>query len=73
MRKPMDFKRFYLTGFMGSAKSTVGRILAYLLRYPFTCLDELIIKESGMSIPDIFELKGEGTFTKMETDAVRFI
>ena len=69
----MTFTRIYITGFTGSAKGTVGRILAYLLRYPFTCLDELIIKESGMSIPDIFELKGEGAFTKMETDAVRFI
>lgn len=67
----MNFKRIYLTGMMGSGKSTVGRILADLLQCPFTDLDDFIVQQAGMSIPEIFELEGERGFRRMEKEAVR--
>ena len=43
-----------LTGFMGSGKTTVGRMLAEALGCPFLDLDEMIVQEAGRSIPEIF-------------------
>ena len=68
----MNFKRIYLTGFMGSGKSTVGRILADLLQSPFTDLDEFIVQKAGKSIPEIFQHEGEPAFRQMEAEAVKF-
>ena len=67
----MDLKRIYLTGFMGSGKSTVGRLLADLLNSPFTDLDEIIVQRAGMSIPDIFQHEGEPAFRRMEAETLR--
>jgi shikimate kinase len=67
----MRYPRIYLTGFMGSGKSTVGKLLADLLNSPFTDLDEIIVQRAGMSIPDIFESLGEKAFRRMEAEAVR--
>ncbi len=55
-----------LTGFMGSGKTTVGRILADALGCPFLDLDELIVKKAGKPIPDIFAQDGEPAFRQLE-------
>ena len=55
-----------LTGFMGSGKSTVGRLLAEALGCPFMDLDDLIVKKAGKSIPDIFAQDGEPAFRQLE-------
>ena len=55
-----------LTGFMGSGKTTVGRLLAETLGCPFMDLDELIVKKAGKSIPDIFAQDGEPAFRLLE-------
>ena len=55
-----------LTGFMGSGKSSVGRIVADALGCPFLDLDELIVKKAGRSIPDIFAAEGEAGFRRQE-------
>ncbi|MCR4569235.1 MAG: dephospho-CoA kinase, partial [Bacteroidales bacterium] len=47
-----------ITGFMGSGKTTVGRIVADALLCPFLDLDEIIVKKAGRSIPDIFAAEG---------------
>jgi shikimate kinase len=60
-------KHIYLVGFMGSGKSTVGRLLATRLSRPFHDLDDLIEKEQQMSIPEIFALRGEAYFRKVES------
>ena len=52
-------KRVYLTGFMGSGKSTVGPILANVLGYAFVDLDEVIAAQAGKPIPRIFAEEGE--------------
>ncbi|MBQ9193520.1 MAG: shikimate kinase [Bacteroidales bacterium] len=55
-----------LCGFMGSGKTTVGRILADALGCPFLDLDDLIVKKAGKSIPDIFAQDGEPAFRQLE-------
>ena len=61
-------KHLYLLGFMGCGKSTVGPILAARMNRPFTDLDELVEKEQQMTIREIFALRGEAFFRKLESD-----
>jgi shikimate kinase len=63
--------RIYLTGFMGSGKSTVGRRLAERLGIPFLDLDEEIERRAGVRVREIFERYGEPAFRRMETEALR--
>ena len=60
-----------LTGFMGTGKSTVGRILAQRLDYQFVDTDALIVVRNGRSIADIFAQDGEEAFRQMEADVAR--
>ena len=53
-----------LLGFMGSGKTTVGR----LLDPNFHDMDELIVNQIGMSINDFFAVKGEDAFRKIEAE-----
>lgn len=59
-----------LIGFMGSGKSTVGRLVAHGLELPFIDLDRRIVAAAGMSIPEIFETRGEDGFRAEETLAL---
>lgn len=56
----------FLCGMMGSGKSTVGKTLAKKLDVPFSDLDSMIVDEAGLSIPQIFEQKGETWFRQLE-------
>ncbi len=60
-----------LTGFMGSGKTTVGRLLADSLGCPFLDLDDLVVKKAGKSIPDIFAQDGEPAFRQLEARLLR--
>ena len=60
-----------LTGFMGTGKSTVGRILARRLRYEFVDTDALIVQQNGRSIAAIFAEDGEETFRQLEAAVAR--
>jgi len=51
-----------LVGMMGSGKSSVGRRLAARLALPFVDADTEIEKAAGMSISDIFLIRGEADF-----------
>ena len=61
----------YLVGFMGSGKSTVGRMLAGKLGWEFVDLDDEIEKRAGVSIPEIFDAQGERAFRELESSALR--
>ncbi len=56
-----------LTGFMGSGKSAVGRLVAKRLRFQFVDTDQLIVKRAGMPISEIFARHGEEYFRNLET------
>jgi shikimate kinase len=64
-------QRLYLIGFMGAGKSTVGEKLAESLGWPFRDLDQVIVEETGRSIPEIFRQDGEEVFREQETEALR--
>ncbi|MGQ9747127.1 MAG: shikimate kinase [Candidatus Caldatribacteriaceae bacterium] len=54
--------RIALLGFMGSGKTTIGRLVASRLRWRFMDTDFLIEKRTGLSIPFIFSKYGEEYF-----------
>ncbi len=60
-----------LAGPMGCGKTTIGEALAQRLGMPFLDTDRLIEAESGKSIREIFEAKGEPGFRSLERAAVR--
>jgi len=57
-----------LTGFMGSGKSTTGRLLAGQLGWAHVDLDRRIMEASGSTIPEIFERAGEAEFRRIESE-----
>ena len=61
----------YLVGFMGSGKTTVGRLLAHELGWSFSDLDDDIENSEGASVAQIFDTRGEEEFRKIEREAVR--
>jgi shikimate kinase len=61
-----DCRMVCLTGFMGSGKSTVGRLLAAQLAWHFVDLDSEIERHTGLPISQIFEQKGEPVFRDIE-------
>ncbi|MDG1277685.1 MAG: shikimate kinase [Algoriphagus sp.] len=59
-----------LVGLPGSGKSTFGRQLASILKFPFYDLDHLIENRYKMKISDIFSIHGEGGFRNWETEVL---
>jgi shikimate kinase len=62
--------RVYLTGFMGSGKSTVGPILANTIGYEFVDLDRVIEEVEGVTVAEVFRLRGEVHFRDREREAI---
>lgn len=59
-----------LIGFMGTGKSSVGKLVASRLGFDFADTDSLIEEQEGMQIKEIFKLKGESCFREIEAAVV---
>jgi shikimate kinase len=65
---PNDNTNIILTGFMGTGKTTVGKLLAKKLKREFFDTDQLIQERQGMTIAEIFANLGEAAFRRMEAE-----
>lgn len=63
--------RIALVGFMGSGKTTVGRLLASRLGFDFADSDDEIEARAGLRVGDIFRVHGEAFFRDLEEGAIR--
>ena len=59
-----------LVGFMGTGKTTVGKMLARRLDKSFVDIDSLIEEKLGMTISQIFDRYGEPYFRKIEKEMI---
>ncbi len=59
-------KNLVLTGMMGVGKSTIGKSLAVKLKMNLSDIDKIIENRENMVINEIFKLKGEQYFRKIE-------
>src|SRR5680860_584741 len=62
-----------LTGFMGSGKTTVGRLVAERLGWSFIDSDDALQKAAGKSIDRIFREEGEEAFRRLERKTLESI
>ncbi|CAD5188957.1 unnamed protein product [Musa acuminata subsp. malaccensis] len=68
----MSGRCIYLVGMMGSGKSTVGKILAEVLRYSFFDSDKLVEQAVGVSsVAQIFEEYSEAFFRDNESEVLK--
>jgi shikimate kinase len=63
---PLEHQNIILAGFMGTGKSSTGKVLAKRLGWQFVDTDDLIEQEAGKSITDIFSEDGEEPFRILE-------
>ena len=61
----------FLIGFMGSGKTTVGRMLARKMNAKFLDTDDMIEKAEGVKISEIFSQRGEACFRDLETETLK--
>jgi len=59
-----------LIGFMGTGKTSVGRLIAQRLNFKFVDTDELIEARAGKTISALFAEGGEGAFRELEQQVV---
>jgi len=59
-----------LVGFMGSGKTTVGRLLAAQLAWHFLDLDQQIEEQAGLPVAEIFSRSGEPAFRDLEHECL---
>jgi shikimate kinase len=60
-----------LIGFMGSGKTSIGRLIAHRLGFEFVDTDTRVVERAGMQIADIFSKHGEAWFRDQESAVLR--
>ena len=70
IKSALDARSVVLVGMMRAGKSTIGRRLSARLGLPFLDADAEIEAAAGMSIPDIFETRGEPDFRDGEVRVI---
>jgi shikimate kinase len=71
MTAPRSIRNIVLCGFMGTGKSSVGRLVAEQLRFTFLDTDHVIEARAGKPIAKIFAEDGEAAFRAMENQVVK--
>ncbi len=71
MQSSRQFVNIALVGFMGTGKTSVGRLVADQLHFEFLDTDELIQTGTGRTITDIFARDGEPAFRALEQKIVQ--
>jgi shikimate kinase len=71
MNAPRNIRNIALCGFMGTGKSSVGRLVAEQLRFAFLDTDTVIEARAGKTIAEIFTTDGEAAFRELESKIVR--
>ena len=66
-----DLTNIALVGMPGCGKTTIGKILAEELGKEFADTDDIIVSETGKSIPDIFKEQGEKGFREIEKEVIK--
>ena len=66
VQAPRQIQNIALIGFMGSGKSSVGRMVADTLHFTFLDTDDVITARAGKSINEIFQQHGEEAFRELE-------
>ena len=62
-----------LLGYMGCGKTTIGKIVSKVTGKRFIDLDSYIESKTNQTISDLFLLKGEIYFRKIESDSLKLI
>src|SRR4051812_8096175 len=70
MSSQRNMHNLALIGFMGTGKSSVGRLVASHLHFQFMDTDEWIETQTGKAISDIFKQAGEAVFRQVEKQVV---
>ncbi len=72
MNSPIDARRhLILVGLPGSGKSSVGQLVAEGLSAPLIDIDQLLVRQMGRPVSQIFGMIGEPGFRQMEREAVQ--
>lgn len=67
---PLKERSIAFIGFMGVGKTTIGKLVAKKLYRDFVDMDEVIAKDFGMPITEIFQKFGEKVFRKREKEII---
>ena len=66
---PRGRPRLIVTGFMGTGKSSVGRLVADQLHFEFLDTDQVIETRTDKTITELFAQNGEPAFRELEHGA----
>jgi shikimate kinase len=70
MQRNRHIVNIALIGFMGTGKTSVGRLVAEQLHFEYLDTDEMIQSATGKTITEIFQKDGEKTFRDLEGKVV---
>jgi len=65
-----NVKNIVLIGFMGTGKTSTGRLLAARLGRPFIDVDKDLEAENGMTVAEMFAADGEAHFRQKEAEFI---
>ena len=71
MTAPRSIRNIALCGFMGTGKTSVGRLVAEQLHFAFLDTDTVIEARAGKTVAQIFDEQGEAAFRELESKIVK--